>query len=361
MENNVSPHKHSIMAMRIIQKLIIAKLVSSSEPIRNHESNRSVAMINEYPNLIEVGAYSTKQISIYKIARVDEISNNFNRVVFEDSEGKDHHIFSKGLGLIWKHFVVVSNKNQVARYYTVCQTLHSEIYKQYLDAVDSVLTGSEFKRKYETIEQIWNETSNSIELFMKFYMQSKNGITKQISRASENNQFIVSGIFGKGINFDNYNINGSNLIVVGGTGILPFIDLFAYLARRLLSKRAEMSQVFFREEFDNNIDGAKFTIYAFYPDRTNAVGIEFCEKISQLFLHFGQSDDFEFNPLYSRNGNKKLSNQDDLLSFIGKFATKTTIKNIFVCGPPHMNNLFQRHKGKILKEFSLKSNQLEII
>ena len=178
-------------------------------------------------------------------------------------------IFHEGLDFIGKHYVVVSTKNKVARYYTICQAFHSKVYKQYLDAFDNVLTGKEFERKFETIEQISNETSNSIELFMKFYTQSKNGITKQISSAAQEDKFIVSGIFGKGLNLEKQNIVGSNLIVVGGTGILPFIDLFAYLARRLLSKKTELSHVFNGESFDNYISGAKFTIFAFYPDKLN--------------------------------------------------------------------------------------------
>ena len=274
---------------------------------------------------------------------------------------KHHNIFTKGLNLIGKHYIVVSTKNQVARYYTVCQTFNSKIYKQYLDAFENILIGNEFSRKYETIDQIWSETSTSIELFMKFYIKSKNGITKQISNASKDNKFIVSGVYGKGINLENYNFAGSNLVIVGGTGILPFIDLFAYLARRLISKRVEMGQIFLNEEFNHDLSGAKFTVYAFYPDRTNAVGADFWTKISQLFIHFGLKDDFEFIPQYLDEGSKKIVTQKDLLSIIGNLASEIKIKNIFVCGPPPMNNLFQRYKDKILKEFDIESNHLEII
>ena len=186
------------------------------------------------------------------------------------------------MSFIGKHYIFVSTQNKVARYYTICQTFHSKIYQQYLDAFDSILTRKEFTRNFETIEQISNETSDSIELFMKFYKQSKKGITKQISEATKDDKFIISGVFGKGLNLEKNNTVGLNLIVVGGTGILPFIDLFAYLARWLIKLKAEMNQVFLRENFENYMSDAKFLIFAYYPDKENAVGIEFWEKVAEL-------------------------------------------------------------------------------
>ena len=75
-------------------------------------------------------------------------------------------------------------RNQAARYYTICQSFHSKVYNLYLAAFDNVLTGKGFTRKFETIEQISNESSSSIEVFMKFYTKSKNGITKQIANVA---------------------------------------------------------------------------------------------------------------------------------------------------------------------------------
>ena len=264
MENNVSPHKHSLIAMKIVERLIWARIMSNSELMQEFDSNRSVAMFIENPNLVEAGVYNTRQISIYKVANVEEISKNFHRVTFNDNEAKENIQFSKGLDSIWKHYAVVSLKDQIARYYTVCQSFNSKFYQQYIDAFDSVLTGKEYTRSFESIEQITNETSSSIELFMKFYLQSKNGITKKISYSTNEDRFIISGTFGKGLNLDIRNITGSNIIIVGGTGILPFIDLFAYLARRLINKRAEIYQVFLRETFDSSFSEAKFTVYAYY-------------------------------------------------------------------------------------------------
>ena len=120
MENNVSPHKHSFIAMKIIKRLICAKIIPEVELELELDSNRSAARFVDDPNLIEVGTYSSKQISMYKVANVEEISRNLHRVVFDDNEAEEHRLFTKGIGLVWKHYVVISMRNQAARYYTIC-------------------------------------------------------------------------------------------------------------------------------------------------------------------------------------------------------------------------------------------------
>ena len=229
--------------------------------------------------------FDRNNTSNFTVDRIDELSKNLKRVVFKSEDESKIRVFRNGLAFMGKHYVVVSRYNKVARYYTIWQSYHSEIYQQYLEIFDSILAGNREFRSIDKIEDLSNETSDSIELFMKFYKQSKNGITNQISQATKEDRFIISGVFGKGLNLEKHNIVGTNLIIVGGTGILPFIDLFAYLARQLISKHLISSQVFQGEVFEDYMDDAKFIIYAYYPDRENSIGLEFTEKISQLLLY----------------------------------------------------------------------------
>ena len=113
--------------------------------------------------------------------------------------------------------------------------------------------------------------------------------------------------------------------------------------------------------YESYIGEAKFLIFAFYPDKSTAVGVEFWEKISQLFLHFGLKHNFKFLPRYTRNGDPKISNEDDVLIFIEEVLAKTKIQNIFVWGPPSMNNAFQQATIKIWSQFKFEPNQIEII
>ena len=91
MENNVSPHKHSLMAMNIVEKLIWARIIFDTECKPILDTNRSIEMLEESPNIIEDSDKSTKQNSIFKISSVEELSKNFHRVIFEDNEAKHHY------------------------------------------------------------------------------------------------------------------------------------------------------------------------------------------------------------------------------------------------------------------------------
>ena len=129
----------------------------------------------------------------------------------------------------------------------------------------------------------------------------------------------------------------------------------------MLNEKAHASQVFLREIFEDYISEAKFIIYAYFPDKENLDGVEFCEKISQLFQHFGLKDRFKFVPQYTRSGDKKISTKLDALDLIRAVFQDTIISNIFVCGPPPMNNLFQRISNDICKEFKISPFQIEIL
>lgn len=110
---------------------------------------------------------------------------------------------------------------------------------------------------------------------MKFYPQSKDGITPQIKAAGPEDEFVLTGPIGKGFNSNEVELKGRHVIIVGGTGVLPFVDLFAYLARKLLAEQPEHSQVFPGEMFDDSLDDCGFNVYAFYPDIKSAVAFDF--------------------------------------------------------------------------------------
>lgn len=54
-------------------------------------------------------------------------------MVFLDTNKDKHIIFKDGIDFIGKHYIVISEDNQVARYYTICQSFHSDIYQYYLE------------------------------------------------------------------------------------------------------------------------------------------------------------------------------------------------------------------------------------
>jgi len=100
---------------------------------------------------------------------------------------------------------------------------------------------------------------------MKIYKDSRTGISSQVLRAGHDDDFNITGPYGKGVDAR----SGSIIVWAGGTGILPFMDLFAYFARQILQKNSPKYSVFENEilnELDENIDFSVF-VHLFIPKK----------------------------------------------------------------------------------------------
>lgn len=164
---------------------------------------------------------------------------------------------------------------------------------------------------------------------MKFYSQSKNGITKQLKDANENQEFLIEGPLGKGLNLSSKNISGNNVIFLGGTGVLPFVDLFAYFARKLINEKCPGNSIQQGEEFDDNLQNARFTVFAYYPKKSEGVALELCTKISELYEQFGMKERFSFSPVFTREGGARL-NKDTVFEVLNSCFENSHLKNIWV-------------------------------
>jgi NAD(P)H-flavin reductase len=93
--------------------------------------------------------------------------------------------------------------------------------------------------------------------------------------STKDDQFYITGPVSKGFDLSRDNIAGTNLIFVGGTGVNPFVDLFAYLARRLIKEKMGQNTPFPDELYEDYMQNAKFVVYAYYPRPADAVALEF--------------------------------------------------------------------------------------
>ena len=75
--------------------------------------------------------------------------------------------FASGLDLTGKWVLINSQYNNISRYYTICHWLWSGIYDEYIKAMTSVVEGDKYNRKYDTIVDFQNQSSDSLELVMK--------------------------------------------------------------------------------------------------------------------------------------------------------------------------------------------------
>lgn len=196
--------------------------------------------------------------------------------------------------------------------------------------------------------------SKYLELIMKIYPQSSNGITRQLIDGDDNQHFTIDGPFGIGLNLTPKNIKGKTVIFLGGTGILPFIDFFAYLYRLLIKERDPMKNLFYDEEFEEHFKQAHFTVYAYYPNRSEAVGYELCSNISEFYFQNRVEERFKFIPTFTQEGGNRLSKQE-IIEILKKHHSEieSELKNVWVCGPPSMNNMFQRIKKDLTRDLNL--------
>jgi NAD(P)H-flavin reductase len=175
--------------------------------------------------------------------------------------------FYPGLIHTGKSFSVTSLQNHISRYYTLCNCIGSLIYEEYKNSFSAAVKESEYKRTYNSLSEFNKKTEETLEIITKIYPQTDKGISKQLNNAQEQDRFFIHGPIGRGLQIDKYNSNGLHIIFVGGTGILPFMDLFAYIGRKLISENDERYSVFPDEQFVDLSESAQFIVYAYFPTR----------------------------------------------------------------------------------------------
>lgn len=141
----------------------------------------------------------------------EEISKNISRIIFE---GEDARIkkFYPGLKFSGKSYSVTSLQNHVSRYYTISNCMGKNIYQEYLRVFQAALNSTDYKRKYNSVEEYKSQEDNQLELVMKFYEESKNGISRQVFNSVPADQYFIHGPIGTGFGFETNKATGLNII-----------------------------------------------------------------------------------------------------------------------------------------------------
>ena len=93
-----------------------------------------------------------------------------------------------------------------------------KIYEEYRTAFLACVDDKPYSRKYKSVEDHYQDEDNLLELTIKFYKETKTGITRQIDDATPETEFYIDGPQGKGLNLTPENSNGTHVIFMGGTG-----------------------------------------------------------------------------------------------------------------------------------------------
>lgn len=270
-----------------------------------------------------------------------ELTGNVSRITFHSFDATIKKIYP-GLDLAGKGYSLTSLQNHVNRYYTICNCMGSLMYDEYKNAFAAAIYGAEFIRTYKSFEEFSKKSDDCLEFVIKFYEQTQTGISRQAHYPISGDQYFIHGPVGRGLEIDKHNSGGVNIIFVGGTGILPFMDLFAYIGRRILSKHTPRCAIFPDELFTDLANDAQFVVYSYFPTREDCIGIELLEAIEKLHKKHGKADMFKLNLSLTRKGGRKHNNEEivELLSEYKQIHGR--INKLWVCGPPVMNDQFQR-------------------
>lgn len=206
--------------------------------------------------------------------------------------------------------------------------MNSRFYNRYINVFKYILGES---NNYESLDysNMIMQFDEGVEIVAKYYSQTKIGISKQLTKASPDHRFFVNVPLGKGLDFNFNNLQGHILLFVGGTGILPYMDFFAYLGRQVIAKKSPKGHVFSNEMFKLDTSKLRVTIYAFHTDPENAVGYEFMTLLDKVFKRLGAGDMFNYKPMFTRKGDQKLS-KSVLENTLKHHSRETGVNKIWV-------------------------------
>ena len=152
-----------------------------------------------------------------------------------------------------------------------------------------------------------------------------------------------------------------NIIFLGGTGVLPFVDLIAYLGRLLINEKSPGNNIFGEEKFEEHFKDASFVCYAYYQRPSDAVSYELIQAIADLYKHYGFENRFKLIPIFTRERGGERLDIEKIYRLLDKHHQESPLKNLWVCGPPKMNNMFQRIRKTLIKKYELSNHKIEIL
>lgn len=154
---------------------------------------------------------------------------------------------------------------------------------------------------------------------------------------------------GKNLGLDS---TGTHIAFVGGTGILVFIDLVAYLIRLNLD--------LLKAGDDNILDGNKFrfVLYASFTNPDEVLGKELIEGLQTICKKKGV-DNFEL--IYRFSNQKPLRWDSAFIDRQLQIHQRQSIKRIWVCGPPVMNEVFDKTLELIGPQYGVTRHHYEVM
>ena len=307
---NPALHVHSNVARKIVLKHIVAVIWSNEIDCANFKI--------DHTQTNDVNSF-TKSF-VLKVC--DESKSHNLRDYFSDPATLGQHFTVVGLDSSGK--MLQEKSRSVRRHYTIANAMKQPVYT---NLVNSLKNSASVNK-----ELLTDDISDQVSITIKTYKLDKGVARLFFNQEKDGCEFTIKGPMGRGLGLTKKS-KGTHFAFAAGTGVLVYIDLVARLALQELGAIPES------QKLDKDF---RLVLFASFQKREDAIGLELLEALVDRVNSSG-SVKFELNLRFS---NQKSARWDK--NFVSKQmeASKDNLERIWVCGPPLMNESFE----KILEE-----------
>jgi NAD(P)H-flavin reductase len=340
-------HLHSFLAKKALDEFAVGVIPQNLALFSGVQGGRVAK--DDSLNSIKSSLLTSMSANKWRLAAKTELSSTTVRYEFECSGTKVNSRINN-LAHFGKHFKINHPNHPTTRLYTViisqdernCKFRESlyETFESLLNTpLEAAVLESEFKHQTHTLPLvIKNYRTNSA--FSSYIYNAEVG----------KDEFNISGPHGLGLGLS-HDSEGEHYIFAAGTGILPFLDLFDCLLRKViheaLSARIPKPQLQklniideeLADSFNKNI---RFTLFASFREPDDFVGKMIIEKLCDYCNRFNSKmfratiriarDDA---PLTHAHMTRERFDATFIRKQIG--ALNEHAPKVFICGPPIFN------------------------
>eukprot|EP00347_Sterkiella_histriomuscorum_P018766 403344262 len=381
----VKPCNHSFQARMIVNSLAIGQLLveegykQSKILQENKDQANEDVKIKDIILQIPKNGEKVCNVKISERIRINQNTESF--ILRADSVMPKVQYYYEGTDMIGKHYKLTSKKLPgIVRYYTICNSIRPMAYKNYVRVLEEAVEEGNY---LDFNEEIFNQDQQQeVILTVKNYGR-KGGLSKHLFKHAEKLQLKLEGPMGKGLAVQDH---GVHIAFVAGTGVLIFLDLVAYIARKNIEYLKSLSDpdhdivVEANQDKNQGLSSMKFILYASFQDQENSIGLEMCQYLDRLCKKHSL-DNFEFHLRHStgytpkkkiviadEESQKIMSSMnhrrwdsyflDDVLERNSKHGK---IQKLWVCGPPLMNEGFDVALENLGIKYNIDKSSIDIL
>jgi len=279
--------------------------------------------------------------------RIEEKVKLSNSIVKFNFQNERFLIYTKYTGVedFGRHIKISHKYHPATRYYSIVICLSDENIN-YRNELIQYYNKIMVEKEKDIPVLFQAQASTTLPVVAKRYSDQQS-FSKFIHDNPIGGNFSVIGPCGMGLELTKY-AKGQHLIFACGTGILPFLDLFDFMLRKVIDEiltETEGKEVadkinIFQQNYSETFDPSfRITLYAAFPATDDFLGLEIVQKLCQL-CKIHNKPYFEAFIKISQKG----TNLEDVIMLNSRFtkevvqsAVREDLEKVYICGTPQFN------------------------